>query len=314
MATEVIPLGTGSAIPTRGRHLSALALVHNSRVLLFDCGEGTQFRLMQAGVRAPRIEAIFITHLHGDHFFGLPGLLSTLSLLKRQNPLRIVGPLGLTDMLAHIPGVGPDQLSFAVDFVELADNFRHEIVLEGADFLVEARPLEHRVFTAGYRFQEKPKPGNLDVEQARALGVTDYRDFRALKAGEAVVLDGGRTVRPEEVLGPEHPGASFAYVTDTRPCEGGRVLARQAGLLYHDATFTNEFAEWAVETGHSTARQAAEVAQAAGAGRLLLGHLSARYSDPAPLLTEARAIFQNTEVAEELKRYSVEPVNEPVEK
>lgn len=302
MNIDVIPLGTASAIPSRDRHPSATALVRAGRVLLFDCGEGTQLRFMDAGLKITRIDAVFITHFHGDHFFGLPGLISSLSLLGRRTPLTVVGPLGIGAALANLPGLDLDWISFPIDFVELNAALTREVVFETNEFFVEARLIEHRTLAVGYRFEERPKPGHLDAERARALGVTDPRRFGDLKAGRSVELN-GRTVSPEMVLGPEQPGRSFAYVSDTRPCEGGRILARSADLVYHEATFMETHADRAVETGHSTAREAASVARDAGAKRLLIGHFSARHADASGLLQEAQEVFKNTDVAEELKRY-----------
>ena len=311
MSTEIIPLGTASAIPTRHRPLSATAVVRAGGMLLFDCGEGTQLQLLQAGLKRSRLDAICITHFHGDHFYGLMGMLSTLALLHREAPLTVVGPEGIEGIVKALPGLASDWLPYPITYVELPEDFRHAVVLETPDYYVEARPVEHRVFTAGFRYVERPRPGHLDVEQAKALGVTDYRHFRALKAGEAVTLPDGRTVRPETVVGPEQPGASFAYVTDTRPCAAGRALAEGADLLYHEATFGAAMAERAVETGHSTAVEAAEVARDAGAQRLLLGHFSARYKDTGVLVEEARRVFQNTAAAEELNRYPLQADKAP---
>ncbi len=305
MTTEVIPLGTASAIPTRDRHLSSTAVRCDGSMMLFDCGEGTQFRLIQAGLKRSRIDAIFITHLHGDHYFGLMGMLSTLALLKREAPLTLVGPAGIEALMETLPGARADELTFPIDYVALWDDLRHAVVFETDAYTVEARPVDHRVFTVGYRFQEKTRPGRLDVEHARALGVTDYRHYRALKAGQAVTLDDGRLVRPEAVVGPPRPGQAFAYVTDTRPCEAAVTLARDAALLYHEATFGDDLPERAVETGHSTARQAADVARRAQVKKLILGHFSARYKDVSGLVEQARSVFQNTEAAEELKRYKI---------
>ena len=276
-------------------------------MVLFDCGEGTQFRLIEAGLKHSRLDAICISHLHGDHYFGLMGILSTLALLKREAPLTLVGPAGLEAILEALPGVRAEELTFPIDHVVLWDDLTHAVVYETDDYTVEARPVDHRVFTVGYRFQEKTQPGNLDVEHARTLGVTDYRHYRALKAGEAVTLDDGRRVQPEAVVGPPRPGQAFAYVTDTRPCEAAVTLARGAALLYHEATFGDDLPQRAVETGHSTARQAAEIAHRAQVQQLILGHFSARYKDVSGLVEEARRVFQNTEAAEELKRYKIFP-------
>ena len=305
MTTEIIPLGTASAIPTRERHLSGLALVRQGRVFLFDCGEGTQYQLLRGGIKLMHLDVICITHTHGDHLYGLPGLLSTLALYGREDPLTVVGPAGLEAMLRALPGLSNAWLPFPIQFVELSESLEQATVYETAAYTIEARPIEHRIFAVGYRFQEKDRPGRLYPERAEALGVTDYRHFRQLKAGHPVTLDDGRVVQPEEVIGPPRPGVGFAYVSDTRPCSGGIALAREADLLYHEATFAEELHARAIETGHSTAREAAEVAHAAQARFLLLGHFSARYKDPAPLVEEARTLFQNTEAASELKRYEL---------
>lgn len=306
--TTLVPLGTASAIPTKSRHLAATALQRRGRLLLFDCGEGTQLRLLQSGLNRARIDAIFITHFHGDHFYGLMGMISTLALLERSEPLVVVGPARTEEIVRAVPGLAKDWLPFEVDFREVEEDVAGpRTVYETDEFTVSARPVEHRVFCMGFRFEEKPRPGHLDAEKARALGATEHHHFRAFKRGEAVELAGGRTIAPEEVVGPERPGVSFAYVMDTAPCEAGRALAEGADLLYHEATFGEDMQARAEETGHSTAREAATVARDAGAGQLLLGHFSARYETPAPLVEEARAVFPNTEAAEELKRYVLDP-------
>lgn len=307
MTTTIVPLGTASAFPTRGRHLSATALERKGRVLLFDCGEGTQLQFLEAGLKRSRVDTIFITHLHGDHVYGLMGMLSTQALLNREQLLTVVGPTGIRQMMRAMPGLKEEQMPFPVEYVELAEGMGHEVVMETEEYTVEARPLDHRIFTVGYRFEEKPRPGHLHPEEARSLGVTEYRHFRQLKRGESVEINSGYTVEPEQVVGPDRPGISFAYVTDTRPCAAGRQLAHEADLLLHEATFGAALHERAIETGHSTAREAAEVAQAAEARRLLISHFSARYADPAPLVAEARTVFPNTEAAEELNRYVLDP-------
>ncbi len=307
MTTDVIPLGTASAVPTGERHLSALAVERKGRVLLFDCGEGAQYRLLHADLSRARVDAIFVTHLHGDHCYGLPGLLSTLALQQRTDPVTLVVPAGGRAMLEAIPGDAPRDLPFSLSITELEEDFGRATVYETEEFTVEARPLEHRGFAMGFRLTERTRPGRFHPERARDLGVPEGPAFGRLKAGESVTIDDGTTVQPEQVLGPPRPGISLAYVTDTRPCDGGRALADGADLLYHDATFTDTLHARAVETGHSTAREAAEVAREAEVGRLLLGHVSARYDDPTPLTLEAKAVFSEASVAEELRRYTLDP-------
>ena len=307
MTTDVLPLGTASAIPTKDRHLSALAVERKGRILLFDCGEGTQYRLLHADLNRARIDAIFVTHLHGDHCYGLPGLLSTLSLQQRTDPVTLVLPPGGRAMLDAIPGAAPADLLFPVRVTEVGQGLTGDTVYETDELSVTARPLVHRTFAMGFRLEERPRPGRFHPDRARDLGVPEGPAFARLQDGETVTLEDGTTVRPGQVLGPPRPGVALAYVTDTRPCDGGRALAEDVVLLYHDATFTDALHARAVETGHSTAREAATVARDAGADRLLLGHLSARYDDPAPLAAEARAVFPETEVAEELRRYVLDP-------
>jgi len=304
--TDIIPLGTGSAIPTTGRHLSACALRREGRVLLFDCGEGTQFQLLRAGVKRSRIEAIFITHLHGDHLYGLPGVLTTSALLDRSEPLTIVGPAGLHEIIRSLPGLQNDWLPFETNYVELEDGFEHAVVYETDAFTVEARPLDHRIFAAGFRFETTRRRGRVDAERAKALGVIGPQ-IGELVRGNAVKTAAGRVVQPEEVVGPERPGVSFAYCLDTAPCDGARRLAEGVDLLLHEATFTENLAERAAETGHSTARQAAETARDANAKRLLLTHFSARYDTTDAHVAEARAVFENTEAARELEAYRLTP-------
>jgi ribonuclease Z len=276
-------------------------------VLLFDCGEGTQYQLLHAGINRNRIDAVFITHLHGDHFFGLPGLLSTMALLGRTAPLTVVGPAGLGGILDVLPGLSEADLTYPLEIVELRDDFRAGAVYSTPAFTVMVRPLEHRIFAAGFRFEERPRPGKVDAERARAAGLRETWQFDAVRRGEHVTLGDGTDVAPDGIVGPGRRGASFAYVLDTRPCDGGRELARGADLVLHDATFTDTHLGRAMETGHSTAREAAEVARDAGATRLLLTHFSTRYADPDVLLEEARAVFPNTDAASELLRYVLEP-------
>ena len=307
MTTDVIPLGTASALPTEARHLSALAVERKGRVLLFDCGEGTQYRLMEADLPRVRVDAIFVTHLHGDHCYGLPGLLSTLALQQRTDPVTLVVPSGGRAMLDATPGDAPDALPFPLCITEIDEGLTHAVVYETEELTVEARPLDHRGFAMGFRLAERIRPGRFDPERARALGVPEGPAFGRLQDGAPVTVPDGTAVQPDQVMGPPRPGITAAYVTDTRPCDGGRALADDADLLYHDATFADEHAARADKTGHSTARQAATVARDAGAERLLLGHLSARYPNPTPLVQEAKSVFPEAEIAEELRRYELDP-------
>ena len=301
---EVIPLGTGSALPSKERHYSATVVEHNNSLFLFDCGEGTQFQFLHAELRPTRLAAIFITHLHGDHYFGLPGLLSTLGLLGHEMKLTIVGPRGLQTFLEAIPSrMKAHETVVDVELIEIDPEAEHSVVFENTACQITSRPISHSVQTAGYRFQEKDKPGNLNVAYARELGIHDFMDYRALKAGLPVTNNQGIRIEPHKVVGPKHRGSSFAYITDTMPCEGGLRLAEHCDLLYHEATFTEEHQQRAVQTRHSTAKEAATIAKEAQAKHLLIGHFSGRYKDTSILVDEARQVFKNTDAAEELKRY-----------
>ena len=303
---EVIPLGTGSALPSKDKHFSATAVAVENELFLFDCGEGTQHRLLEAGVRWSRLKAIFITHLHGDHYFGLPGLLSTLSLLQHEKPLQVIGPAGLRQFIESLPSRQPDQRpSYALSINELEDVSGVQSVYTSSVCRVVTHALVHGVPAYGYRIEEPYRPGKLDVEKAQALGVEDFKQFKQLKAGVAVPGKAGATVSPEDVVGPGRHGASFAYVTDTRPCEGGKVLATQATLCYHEATFSQQDQARAEATNHATTIEAATIARDAGAEKLIIGHFSGRYKNTDTLLTEAQSIFKNTAAAEELKRYTL---------
>ena len=302
---DVVPLGTGSALPTATRHLSATAVRRDGRVVLFDCGEGTVRRLMQAHLGGDRLDAVCITHLHGDHVYGLPGLVTTLGLLGRTRPLTLVGPAALRGVLDAMPGLDADGAAFPIHYVGLEDGFEHAVVYDDGHVRIEARPLEHRIFCAGYRLSEHERPGSIDGDAARAAGIARGEHFEALKRGETVTLDDGTTVAPYGLVGPPRAGASVAYVLDTRPCTGGVDLARGVDLLVHEATFGDAFASRAAEVAHSTAREAAGVARDAGARRLLITHFSARYGSVQALVDEAREVFPETEDAVELKTYTV---------
>jgi ribonuclease Z len=305
MTIDIVPLGISSAVPAHERHLSSTALIREGRLLLFDCGEGTQFQMIAAGLKNPRIEAIFLTHFHGDHFYGVMGLLATMGMQQRSEPVTVVGPEGLERTVRAVMSLSGHTPGFPLEFREIPPDFGHGIVYRHSDYRVEAHVLDHRIFTVGYRYQENDWPGRVDAERARQLGIREPRQFQALQDGKSVTVADGTVVEADQVIGPTRPGAAFAYVTDTRPCAGGVHLAREAALVYHDATFAEELRDRARETGHSTAREAGEVAAKADADRLLLGHFSARYSDTRPLEKQARAEFAPAEAAEELHSYTI---------
>lgn len=302
---RVIPLGTSSGKPTLKRCVSALAVARESEWLLFDCGEGAQMQIARAGLTTSRLVAVFITHLHGDHFNGLPGLLSTMGLDRRTRDLGLTGPRGIRDYLDMLERLRVVFLTYPVEIREFKTLPDSCVVYETTEYTVTALSLDHRVFALGYRIDERPRPGRFNVERARELGVPEGPLWGRLQAGQEVRVADGGIVRPADVLGPVRPGKSVAYCLDTRPCGNSLKLARGVDLLIHEATYTEEFAAEAQQYGHSTAAQAARTARDAGARRLLITHFSSRYPDATPLLEEARAIFPDTILAEDLTEIEV---------
>lgn len=302
---KVVPLGTSSGKPTLKRGLSALAVVCERDWLLFDCGEGTQMQVARAGLSPSRLAAVFITHLHGDHFNGLAGLLGTMGLDRRVQELTLVGPAGIRDYLDTLARLKTLYVEYPLVIREFSSMSEQTSVFEATDYGVSALALDHRVFALGYRVAERAKPGRFNLDKARELGVPEGPMFGVLQSGSAVKLDNGRVVEPEEILGPERAGKSIAYCLDTRPCASAVELARGVDLLIHEATYTEDLTGEARQYGHSTAAQAARTALEAGARRLLITHFSTRYPDPTPLLDEARAIFAETMLAQELNEVFV---------
>lgn len=286
-------LGTASARPTVGRNVSSLAVQREGRYFLFDCGEGTQRQMMRFGVGFG-VEEIFVTHLHADHYLGVAGLLRTMSLQGRSEPLVLWGPAEGGPLLETLVTLGGDRIDFPVAVRELPPG--ETVAYDG--FRIQAFATAHTRTSIGLALIEESRPGRFDPDEATRLGVPEGPLFGRLHRGEAVRLPDGREVRPSDVVGPPRPGRRVVYTGDTRPSPRTVEVARGADLLIHEATFEESERRRAAETGHSTAREAAEVAREAGVRDLALTHLSARYSeDPRPLLREARRVFPDAWVA-----------------
>jgi ribonuclease Z len=274
--------GTAGSVPTARRGLPALLLRAGGDRILFDCGEGTQQQLLRS-VGLPELDVIFITHYHLDHWLGIIGILKTFDLRGRERPLTVYGPPGLKALLdAMRPAWG--RVTYPLSLEELDPH--EEVAFDG--YVVAPFPVEHRVRAYGYSFAEDDRPGRFDAETAARLGVTPGPDFGRLQAGETV-----NGVTPDQVLGEPRRGRRIVYSGDTAPCQATEVFAHEADLLVHEATFLDDELARARETGHSTARQAAEVATAAGVKLLALTHLSTRYF-PRDIRDEARAVFPDT--------------------
>ncbi len=306
----VVPLGIASATPTAIRHLPSVALWREGSVFLFDCGENAQMRMLQAGLKRSKIDSIFISHFDVDHYSGLMGLLSTLQLQRREKELNVVGPKGIKEYVEWNLNFSGVELSFDIDFVEIEEDIEEQRVIETDEYYVEARPLKHKKFCVGYRFQEKDKSGKVDADKAASFGITEDEQFKELKAGNSVTLEDGSVIEAYEIVGHPRPGDSFAYVTDTEYCPNAVKLAMNTNILFHEATFSSQLADKARETGHSTALDAARVANEAQTKLLVIGHFSARYTNLHVLLKEARDAFYPTWLANELRPIFTDPTHE----
>jgi ribonuclease Z len=306
---KIIPLGTSSGKPTLRRNVSGLAVVGEGEWWLFDCGEGTQMQITRAGLSPQKLVGIFISHLHGDHFNGLPGLLSSMALDNREKELTLVGPVGIREYLDLLASLKICYVSYPLNLIEFSEkSFADKVeslVYESPRLTVVTRSLDHRVFALGFRLEEKIRPGRFNLERARELGIPAGPLYSQLQSGKSVTLADGRVILSSEVLGEPRPGKIVSYCLDTRPCVNAVKLAQNADWLIHEATFTEDHIEESHHFGHSTAVQAAEVAAEARARRLLITHFSSRYTDVRQLIDEARAIFPDTYAAEDLAEFEV---------
>jgi ribonuclease Z len=304
MHFSVTILGAGSATPILGRHPSSQLLTYENETFLIDCGEGTQYRLLEQKIRPGRLKAIFISHLHGDHYFGLIGLISSLNLGGRTDELYLFGPRGLDEILTIQFKYSQTPLHFPIHFTATDTTISYQL-FENHFFTVHTIPLEHRVPCAGFLFREKPHKRKLIKEKLVEDMPYDY--LRQLKNGEDVLDEAGNVLFSyEEFTLPAPPPRSYAYCSDTRYDERIAGYVQGADLLYHEATFQEDLAHQAFERFHSTAREAATTAQNAGVGKLLIGHFSSRYKEVGGFLSDAQSIFPKTEIAQEGKVFMVE--------
>jgi ribonuclease Z len=286
MDMDVVFLGTGGSVPTARRSTACVLARVGGERLLFDCGEGSQ-RQMQRSTGLVQVDAIYITHLHADHYLGIPGLLKTYDLNDRDRPLRVIGPPGLIELFKALRRIF-GRIGYEVELVELgpAEAVRHD------GYEVRPFEVEHRMRAYGYALVEDQRPGRFDPEAAKRLGIAPGPAFKRLQDGERIEGSAG-PVDPSQVMGDARPGRKLVVSGDTAPCEMTRIAAHGAQLLVHDASFAEEELERAAQTGHSTARQAAELAADADVGLLALVHISSRY-DVRAVLDEGRAAFART--------------------
>ena len=296
MSLRVVFLGTSGAIPTLERSLPAVLVQRGNEQLLFDCGEGVQRQMIRAKAGFHKKTKVFLSHLHGDHVLGLPGLLQTMALMDRTKKVEVYGPEGTVSFLKCVSETLRFGLTFQVEVHEVRDG---GVVCSETDYTVEAAWANHVTPSLAYAFLEKPRPGKFYPEKAMALGVPKGVLWSKLQHGESVVVLDGRVVKPEEVTGQMRRGRKIVYSGDTRPFRGFAKFAFGADLVVHEATFDDALAEKAELDGHSTPSQAGLQAKRAKAKMLVLTHVSARYTDAALLLEQAKKVFPNTVVAED---------------
>lgn len=299
---KIIFLGTSGSMPTPKRGASAIALKRKGEVILFDCGEGTQQKMVAAHLGFRKPTRIFISHLHGDHILGLPGLLQTMTMLRRERPLQIYGPNGILNLIESL-GIILGVPGFPVEIYEINEE---GVIFSGAEYYIEAVRAQHDGECWSYALKERQRPGRFHPEKARMLGVPEGPMWKKLQHGGEVYLDDGKKVSSLEAVDPPRRGRKIVYSGDTRPAKAILELAKGADILIYESTFDDSMAERAAEDGHSTARQAAEIAAEAGVGLLLLTHISSRYNEPLVLLEQAMEIFTNTRMAEDLMEVQVQ--------
>ncbi|HUR69592.1 MAG TPA: ribonuclease Z [Candidatus Thermoplasmatota archaeon] len=311
---ELVFLGTGASWPSVERNVAAVALKRGSEILLFDCGEGTQRQFQRSGLSYMQVQKIFITHLHGDHFYGLAGLVQTMRLNERKEPLQIFGPPGLMQKLVNFevvrssasaapaspataspPGMSRQESGFRIQVSEIKTG----AVLDFPGYKVAAKEVRHTTYALAYSVTEDARPGRFNKPRALELGVPEGKAFGALQRGESVTLEDGRVIAPDMVLGPARRGRKFVYTGDCVPCEATVELAMGADVLVHESTYANDFTD-ANKHGHSTAAQAAFIAKSAKVGALWLTHISPRYTNATSLVEEARKIFPESHEARDL--------------
>ena len=299
-------LGTSSGVPTLKRNVSSLALKlsQSAEVWLFDCGEGTQHQIMKSNIKSSHIKKIFITHMHGDHIYGLPGLLATLGLSGNSDGIEIYGPSELKSFVISALKSSYCKLSFPLRFINVEEySEQKKLLFESDKIEVNCTILKHRLPAYGYRVSEKDKPGIFNIKKAESLKIPPGPIYSKLQTGQTIILD-GRTFNGKEFVGPPRKGKSFVYCTDTVFSESAVKLSKDADLLVHESTFSQQDEKMAYEKLHSTTIMAAKTALLSNAKKLIITHLSPRYNQkssikPSDLLKEAREIFPNTHLAKD---------------
>ena len=303
MRFELKILGSNSAVPSHQRNPSSQLLSYHNTSYLIDCGEGTQMRMSEYHIKRSKISQIFISHLHGDHIFGLPGLLTTYALQGREADLTIYGPTGIKKYVETILEVSESHLSYKLHIEEITPT-DHKKIFEDEHLLVYSFPLQHRIATSGYKFLEKRSKINLNPKAIEQYNLSGYQ-IKELRAGGIVMDYNGSPLSINEISLPPKPRRSYAYCSDTIYDESIVSSIKGTNILYHEATYLHDMQAQARERMHSTAREAAQIAALSGAKELIIGHYSSRYKDLEPLLIEAQEVFPNTALAIEGSTFEI---------
>lgn len=304
MSLSLTILGCHSATPRVNAYPTSQYLEINNSHFLIDCGEGTQRQMRKYKVGFSKINHIFISHLHGDHFYGLVGLLSTYGILSREKELHIYGPKGIKEVTLLQLKISQSHAKYPMIFHELKSK-ESQLIFEDDKVSVRTIPLNHRVYTNGYLFTEKEKPRKLHMENIRNYNEIDRADYLNIKAGKDVILSTGEIVSNAELTLPPKKSLSFAFCSDTSYKPDIIPIIKNSDLLYHEATFLADREDLAIKTKHATSKQAAQIAKDAEVGQLIIGHYSGRYKDISLFQKEAKEIFENTELAEPGKVFKI---------
>lgn len=298
---KIIFLGTSGAMPTKKRSLPSIAIKYEGEVIIFDCGEGTQRQMLIGGIGFKKNFKIFISHLHGDHILGIPGLLYTMSMLDRKYSIQIFGPNGIKDSIEKLMNASIGEIGFPIEINEIDEGN----IFETKKYSIKAINGDHVVKSLAYCFKEKPRPGKMLIEKLKEKGVPQGPLWGKLQRGEDIIFK-GEIIKHNEVVGPPRAGRKIVYSGDTRPSERILNISKKADVLIHDSSFDNSLKDKAFEEGHSTSLEAANIAKEANVKKLFLFHISPRYEkDDSILLNEARKVFPNCEIAEDLLVYDV---------
>jgi ribonuclease Z len=296
---KLLILGCNSATPFENSHTTSQVLEVKNHLFLIDCGEGTQIQLRNQKIKFSRIKHIFISHLHGDHFYGLVGLISTFRLLGRTSDLNVYGPKGIKEIITLQLKLANSWTNYNLFFHEL-DSKTSQIIFEDDDLLVKTIPLDHRVYTNGFLFQEKSVKRRLDMQKIEDFNIKPY-DYQNLKLGKDLITEEGKIIQNQSLTLEPHPVKNYAFCSDTSYNESIIPLIEFVDLLYHEATFLDKHANLAKKTKHSTAKQAAKIAKLPKVKRLILGHFSSRYNDKSQFIREAKSVFEKVELASDGK-------------